>query len=323
MGSVPDALPGRQPISDSGVRKHWERVWNTHLSPDPGLSVVRMILEAEKGNLKALYVMGENPARALSGSPRVRSALENLELLVVQDILETETTRLADVVLPGAAFSEKAGSFTNMEGRIQAFEAAIPLPGEAKPDWEILSLLGKKMGSNDPYRSIQQVRFEVASLVPGYMDLDRSQGEVWIRETSRSGLFSFSAYLPIPFESPQEDYPYQAIFGSPRCHLGSGTRTAYSARIREFSFEADAEMCLEEGTSLGIQEGEIVTIASPYGTIQRRIVLSERISPGLLYVPRAVHGNDATCLVPFVIPGEADMPGTNVVPVKIERGPGL
>lgn len=321
MGSVPDALPGRQPITDSSVRKHWERVWHSPLSPDPGLSLVRMILEAEKGNLKALYVMGENPVRALSGSSRVRAALENLELLVVQDILDTETTHLAHVVLPGAAFSEKTGSFTNMEGRIQSFEPAVPLPGEAKPDWEILSLLGKRMGSADSYRSIQQVRIEIASLVPGYMDLARSQGEVWIGETSHPRPFGFSAYSPIPSESPQEGYPYRAILGSPRCHLGSGTRTGYSARIRDFAFEADAEISLEDGTSLGIQEGETVTIASPYGTIRRRIVLSERISPGLIYVPRAVHGNDATSLVPFVIPGEAGVQGTNVVPVKIERGP--
>jgi formate dehydrogenase alpha subunit len=323
MGSVPDALPGRQPISDSTVRKHWERVWHSPLSPDPGLSVVRMILEAEKGNLKALYVMGENPVRALSGSSRVRAALENLELLVVQDILETETTRVADVVLPAAAFSEKGGSFTNMEGRIQSFEPAIPLPGEAKPDWEILTLLGKRMGSADPYRSLQQVRFEIASLVPGYMDLARSQGSVWIKETSRSMLFAFSAYSPIPVESPREGYPYQAILGSPRCHLGSGTRTGYSSRIRDYALEADAEMSLADGASLGIQEGETVTIASPYGAIRRRIALSERIGSGLLYVPRAVHGNDAATLVPFVIPGEAGAPGTNVVPVKIERGPGL
>ena len=155
MGTVPDALPGGQPLSDSTVRRHWERAWRCRLSPDPGLSLVGMILEAEKGNLKALYVMGENPVRALSGSPRIGGAMKNLEFLVVQDILETETSRLADVVLPGAAFAEKGGSFTNMEGRIQSFEAALPRPGEAMADWEILNLLGKRMGSTDPYRSLQ------------------------------------------------------------------------------------------------------------------------------------------------------------------------
>ena len=203
MGTVPDALPGGQPLSDSTVRRHWERAWHCRLSPDPGLSLVKMILESEKGNLKALYVMGENPVRALSGSPRVREAMKNLEFLVVQDILETETNRLADVVLPGAAFAEKGGSFTNMEGRIQSFEAALPPPGEAKTDWEILNLLGKRMGSIDSYRSIQEVRSEIASLVPGYLDLAGSQGTGWVKGTSRSRLFgaegeggmiSFSAY---------------------------------------------------------------------------------------------------------------------------------
>jgi formate dehydrogenase alpha subunit len=322
MGSVPDALPGRQPISDPNVRKHWEKVWRSPLSPDPGLNLVRMIQEAEKGNLKALYVMGENPVRALSGSSRVKAALENLELLVVQDILETETTRLAHVVLPGAAFSEKGGSFTNMEGRIQSFEPAVPLPGQAKPDWEILSLLGKKMGTTDPYRTLQQVRFEIASLVPGYMDLAKSKSRLWFRETSRSRPLGFTAYSPVPFESPHQGYPYQAILGSPRCHLGSGTRTAYSARVREYASDAEAEISLDDGASLGIRDGQTVTIASPYGTIRRRASLTHRIGPGFLYVQRAVHGNDALSLLPLVIPGEAGGPGTNVVSVKIEKEPG-
>jgi predicted molibdopterin-dependent oxidoreductase YjgC len=86
-----------------------------------------------------------------------------------------------------------------MEGRIQSFESAVPLPGEAKPDWEILNLLGKRMASTDQYQSIQQVRFEIASLVPGYMDLARSQGAAWVGETSPQ--IRFSAYSPLPLES--------------------------------------------------------------------------------------------------------------------------
>jgi predicted molibdopterin-dependent oxidoreductase YjgC len=332
MGTVPDALPGRQALSDSTVRRHWERAWHCRLSPDPGLGLAGMILESEKGNLKALYVMGENPVRALSGSPRIGEALKNLEFLVVQDILETETSRLADVVLPGAAFAEKGGSFTNMEGRIQSFEAALSRPGEALADWEILNRLGKKMGSSDPYRSIQEVRSEIAGLVPGYLDLAGSHGAGWVKETGRSRLFggedesgmiSFSAYAPISFESPSEGYPYQAILCSPRGHLGSGTRTAASARIRDFVLGGAVEMSLEDGAALGIQGGETVTLASPYGTIRRSTVLRREIRPGFFYVPRAVHGNDAISLVPFGIPGGAGTPGTNVVPVKIERGPGL
>ena len=247
MGAVPDALPGRRSLADAAVRKHWERAWHVNLSPDPGLSVDRMILEAEKGNLKALYVMGENPARLLAEPARVTSALGKLEFLVVQDILETETTRLAHVVLPGAAFSEKQGSFTNMEGRIQSFDPAVAPPGEAKTDWEILEALGARMGSADRHRSLQRVRDEISKGIPEYADLAKTQGATWIRETSRFKRFRpdgtgepipFTPYSPIPAEETEKGYPFKALLASPRCHMGSGTeqvtRTASrSIRLKE------------------------------------------------------------------------------------------
>jgi formate dehydrogenase alpha subunit len=115
MGSMPNLLPGRQALSDEEARKYWEKEWNVKLSPDPGLNMARMIEAAEQGKLKALYVMGENPLRSMPQPQRVKQALGQLELLVVQDILNTETARMAHFVLPGAAFCEKQGSFTNLE----------------------------------------------------------------------------------------------------------------------------------------------------------------------------------------------------------------
>jgi formate dehydrogenase (NADP+) alpha subunit len=329
MGTVPHALPGRLPVAESAVRKHWERSWHTPLSPDPGLDLFGMITEAERGNLKALYVMGENPVRALPGSPRVGNALKRLKLLVVQDILETETTRLAHVVLPGAPFSEKAGAFTNIEGRIQSFEPAVPLLGEAKADWEILDLLAGKMGWKEPYGSIEHIRYEISSLAPGYADLARSRGTAWVQEKGEAKLFSakgggsllsFTPYSPILLEGPDKDYPYQAILGSPRCHLGSGTRTSRSARIREYASEEEVDMSFQDGRALGIQEGDGVRISSAHGTIQRRAALSKGVGSGLIYVPRAVDGNSAASLIPLVLKGGADWAGMNVVAVKIEKG---
>ncbi|PKN26144.1 MAG: hypothetical protein CVU64_18445 [Deltaproteobacteria bacterium HGW-Deltaproteobacteria-21] len=320
MGSVPDALPGRISLSDGAARKQWERAWHASLSPDPGLGKARMVMEAERGNLKALYVMGENPVRALAGSLRIASALKNLEFLVVQDILETETTRLAHVVLPGAAFTEKSGSFTNMEGRIQSFEPAAPLPGEARPDWEILDLLGKRIGSWDTYRSIQNIRHEVAHLVPGYMDLGRKQSACWVKETAQPGIFRLSPYSPISDESSDHGYPYKAILGTVRFHVGAGTRTSYSARMKEYGLEGEAEISPESAGSLGIRDGDEVSITSPYGAIRRKMVSSAGMRPGLVFVQRAVSGNDAASLLPLFSPITADTPGINVVPVKIERG---
>jgi formate dehydrogenase alpha subunit len=320
MGSVPDRLPGRLALSDGAVRKQWERASHSFLSPDPGLGKARMIMEAEKGNLKALYVMGENPVRALAGFDRIGPALKNLEFLVVQDVLETETTRLAHVVLPGAAFSEKSGSFTNMEGRIQCFEPAVPLPGESRPDWEILDLLGKRMGSWETYRSIQNIRHEIARSVPGYMDLGRKQSGGWVKVTTQPGIYRLTLYSSIPDESPDEGYPYKAILGTPRWHVGAGTRTAVSARMKEYAVEGEAEISPETAEPLGIRDGDAVNITSPYGSIRRKMVSRTGVRAGFILVSRAVNGNDAASLLPLFSPTTADAPGINVVPVKIRRG---
>jgi formate dehydrogenase (NADP+) alpha subunit len=320
MGTVPHALPGRRPVTEGAVRKHWERAWHTLLSPDPGLDLFGMITEAERGSLKALYVMGENPVRALPASSRVGNALKQLEFLVVQDILETETTRLAHVVLPGASFAEKGGAFTNMEGRIQSFDPAVPLQGEAKADWEILALIGRKMGWQDHYRSMDHIRYEIRSLVPEYADLAEKGGTGWVQESGIEGsLFHFAPYVPVPFEGPVRGYPYQAIMGTPRPHLGCGTRTSRSARIREHASGEAVEISLQDGKSLGIREGDRVEIASAHGAVQRRATLNTGLGAGLVYVSRAVDGNSAASLFPLVRAGGSHGTGMNAVAVKIAK----
>jgi formate dehydrogenase alpha subunit len=328
MGTVPDAFPGRRILSDGTVRKHWESAWQVPLSPDPGLSVFRMISEAEKGNLMALYVMGENPARMLPEADRIARALGKLEFLVVQDILETETSRLAHVVLPGAAFSEKHGSFTNMEGRIQSFDPALAPMGEAKPDWEILDLLGRRMGSWEAYRSIQRIRDEISKLVPEYADLAKSQGTVWVRETSRFKLFRrdgegelipFTPYLRIPTEAAEDGYPFKAILGSLRCHLGSGTRTGHSDRIKDYALQGEAEISFEDARVLGIGDGDTVSIVSSFGSIKKRVRLTRDLNPGFIFVPKAFQGNDVRTLLRLSSPDGAGSEGFNVISVRVEE----
>jgi Uncharacterized anaerobic dehydrogenase len=189
MGAVPDCLPGHVSLKNDKGRNEWEGAWGTKLSPDPGLNFVRMIEEAEKGNLKALYIMGENPLRSLPQPERVRKALTNVEFIVVQDILDNETAKIAHVILPGAAPGEKGGSFTNLEGRIQGFEPAISPPGNAKPDWQILDLLAVKMKSPKPFGSLKSIRKEISHLIPLYADVGKEGA--WIKETSQKKLFNF------------------------------------------------------------------------------------------------------------------------------------
>jgi len=328
MGTVPDFLPGRQPISNDMIRRHWEQAWEVKLSPDPGLNVIRMIEEAEKGNLKALYIMGENPLRSLPQPERIGNALKNLELLVVQDILANETTRMADVVLPGAAFSEKDGSFTNLEGRIQSFEPVVPPPGEAKPDREILDLLFAKMGYSKRYSSFQKIRAEVSHLVSMYSQLGENREESWIKETSNVRLFHpdgegvpiyFSPVITTEDEPFDEDYPFKAILGSLRYHLGSGTRTSHSDRIKDFSLKGEVEISSEDGARLNLNEGDKVTISSPSGSISREVMLKKDLRSGLIFIPTAFRNNDAMQLIELTQLGKADSPGWKECNVKVAK----
>ncbi len=308
MGTVPDTLPGFQPVDRSDFRKSWERAWNARLSPDPGLSFIRMILEAEKGRIKALYVMGENPVRSLPQSETVRKALRNLELLVVQDILKTETAHLAHVILPGAAFAEKGGSFTNTEGRIQGFGPAAAPPGSAKADWEILGLLMKKMGYPEVYASLDRIRGEIAELVPEYKDIVHLIPGGWVRtailETKprerEQGDESWFFPVHVCINTIQDAaYPFRAILGSFRCHLGSGTRTSRSERIRKGEWKGEIEVSDKDSSTLGFKEGDILRVESPDGFVERAMRVEKRLPAGLIVIPKGFGGNDAMNLLPL------------------------
>jgi len=328
MGTIPDSLPGGQAIiSDSG-RKQWEKKWGAKISPDPGLNMIRMIEEAEKGNLKALFIMGENPLRSLPQPERVRNALEKLDLIVIQDILSNETCEIADVILPGAAFSEKSGSFTNLEGRIQSFRAAVSPPGAAKPDWEILDLLYGRMGSTESYTSLEKIREEISKFLPMYEHLGKNGGISWIKYTSNKRLFHPNGEgEPIPFSpvtskengKTEEGYDLNAILGSHRYHLGSGTRTSYSARIKDFDLKGEVEISPEDGVGRSLKDGDSVRISSPFGSIVRQVKINRNLLPGIVFVPTGFHNNVAMQLVELAQLGEPGSPGLKECRVKIEK----
>lgn len=306
MGAMPDALPGRHFLNDNSARRRLERSWQARISPDQGLNMVRMIEEAKKGNLKALFILGENPLRSLPQPDRVRKALDNVDFVVLQDILTSETAKIADVVLPGAAFSEKGGSFTNMEGRIQTFDPIVAPPGDARPDWEILALLAAKMGDLGHYSSLERVREEICRLVPMYAELVGHGSMAWIKETSQKSLFHpdgkgdlipFSPVVSTRDEEPDDVYPFTAILGSLRYHLGSGTRTGYSHRIREFGLKGEIEISPEDGAKLDLHDGDTVRVLSQHGSVVREVRLESGLKTGLIFVPVAVSANDARNLI--------------------------
>ncbi|MBC8176958.1 MAG: molybdopterin-dependent oxidoreductase [Desulfobacteraceae bacterium] len=321
MGTVPDALPGRIPLGDGSGRGEWERAWDVKISPDQGLNVVRMLEEAEKGNLKALYIMGENPLRSLPQHERVEAALKHLDLLVVQDILDTETTRIADVVLPGAAFSEKGGSFTNMEGRIVCFTQVVPPPRDGKPDWEILDLLGLKMGYPKAYRSLERIRAEMVRLIPMYAGLQETPGDAWtwIRRTETEKTLRFSPLQTTDQGPMDDDYPLTAILGSQRFHLGGGTRTGISKRIKDFGLKGEVSLSSKDGARLHVKSGDTVHIQSREGALIREARIDEDLNEGQIFVPTAFHKNDAMNLVGLSVLGSESSQGLKTCQVRVEK----
>ncbi|MBN1627723.1 MAG: molybdopterin-dependent oxidoreductase [Deltaproteobacteria bacterium] len=332
MGTVPDSLPGRLPLNDNSARKHWELAWQCRLPTDPGLNIMRMIEEAEKGNLKALYVMGENPLRSLPQTHRVREALKGLELLVVQEILMNETTEMADVVLPGAAFAEKGGSFTNIEGRIQTFAPVVSPPGNAKPDWEILDLLAPEMGYPKVYGALEKIRREISQFVHMYADMGKEGvgSSAWVKEMSGKMIFrpgepgGLVSFVPVDspsHETTDDEYPFTAILGSLRYHLGSGTRTGRSPRIHEFTTGTggEIEISKEDAEAMGLSEGDRIRVASASGSIERGIKIEKSLRTGLIFIPLAFNNNDALNLIGFKPLGEADSPGWKECRVSIEK----
>ena len=327
MGSAPDLLPGRQPLGDDTARKKWEKNWKTSISPDPGLNLVRVIEAAEKGSLKALYIMGENPLRALPESGRVKKALGKLEFLVVQDILKTETAKIADIVLPGAAISEKQGSITNLEGRIQTFQPVVSPPGKARPDWEILDLLAAKLGGCDPYGSLEKIREEIRKLVPMYASLN-GQDHGWIETPSDKALFNAKgtdkliSFYPVVFTEDDPDdknYPYTAIIGSLRYQLGSGTRTHSSDRIRGFDLAGQLEISLQDSASLNAKNDDTIIVTSRSGSVTRKIRIEKSLGAGQIFVPTGFNGNDAMNLLALSDTTKPDSSGWKTARVKIQK----
>jgi len=324
MGTVPGALPGRIPLGDGPGRREWERAWGVKISPDQGLNVFRMVEEAEKGNLKALYIMGENPLRNLPQHDRVEKALKRLDLLIVQDILHTETARIADVVLPGAAFSEKGGSFTNMEGRISCFSPATPPPGDGKPDWEILDLLASKTGYPKTYGSLDGIRAEMARWIPMYAGLKEApkEGWTWIKETETNRPFKFSPLLATDAGEMDDDYPLTAILGSKRFHLGSGTRTGHSKRINDFGLRGEVALSPEDGARLHVESGDKVHVQSREGALTREARIDKNLGEGRIFVPTAFHNNDAVNLLGLSALEHGSPRGFKTCRVRLEKSRG-
>lgn len=325
MGTVPQTLPGRLKISNEKDRITWEKAWKAKIPMTRGLDLFQMIAKAEAGSLKALYIMGENPLRSLPQPDRLLNSLENLEFIVAQDILDNETVARADVVFPGAAFSEKAGSFTNMEGKIQSFSPAVSPPGNAKSDLEILGLIAEKMGYPEYKSTHEDIRKEISTTISAYLDTVASKHPIWIREGSQrqdnqiEEQIRFSTVTSSKETLWDADYPFIALFGSLRFHLGSGTRTEQSTRISVCDSKGEIEVSPIDAEKMKLIADDRVRVTSATGEIERKVAINRNIQTGYIYIPTAYNQNDARSLIRLMPLNDASSSGWDSCQVTLEK----
>jgi formate dehydrogenase alpha subunit len=335
MGALPDVYPGYQRVADEAMRAKFEQAWGVSLPTNPGLTVVEMMNAAAEGELKALYIMGENPMLSDPDVNHVEEGLKKLEFLAVQDIFLTETAQLADVVLPAAAFAEKDGTFTNTERRAQQLCKALDPPGEARADWEIICDLATRMGYPMSYRDTAAIEEEIASVTPIYGGIthDRlaQQSLQWPcpdrqhpgtpilhREKFTRGLGKFHAVEFVPArELPDEDYPLLLSTGRILQHYHTGTMTRHSEVLDKLVSVGAIEINPSDAARLGIGEGDPVEVTSRRGNIEIAARISQRVAPGTLFLAFHYREAPANRLTIAALDPVAKIPEFKVCAVKV------
>lgn len=312
-GANPAYLPGYQPVDDPEVRRKFSEAWGAEVPATLGYRLDQMISGLHDGRVKALYLVGENPAQTEPNAHHVDEGLAGLEFLISQDLfLNDSSTRHANVVFPASSFAEKDGTFTNTERRINRVRAAVPCPGNARLDRQIVIDLARALGARWPeYPTAEDVWNELADLCPNWFGVryDRIEdvGLQWPcpdREhpgspflhaprparPSGKGKFFPVEYQP-PIEEPDIEYPLVLSTGRTLYHYNSATMTMREDGILDKQEEPFFEISAEDASNLGIGDGDPARLVSRRGELHAQAVVSERVYPGLVWM--ALHFTQA------------------------------
>ncbi len=345
MGAIPDHLPGFQHIENAELRRKFEQAWGTKLDPRAGMHVTRMIEAMEHGELTALYVLGENPIASEADGRRARKLLGKLEFLAVQDLFYTDTAKIADVVLPGAAgWCESEGTVTSSERRVQRVRAAVPPPEGVKDDTAILFELARRLGHDWGQPRAETIWNELRRLSPmhagmSYARLEELGGIQWPCYTElhpgeqylHSRLWKEPLLGPrapfscLEFEPPVDtltpEFPIRLTTGRRLDSFNTGVQTEkYSSPLRR---PETLDLSPEDGARLALQEGERVRIRSRRGAVEAPVHFDEALRPGLafmtLHFPDQVRTNDLTIDAPDPKSGTSEFKAAAIAIEKLQE----
>src|SRR5256885_4474031 len=275
---IPMFYPDYQPVEDPDARAKFEGLWQTSLDPKRGLTVVEIMDAVHAGQIKGMYIMGENPAMSDPDVQHARAALAQIEHLVVQDLFLTETAKYADVVLPASAWPEKDGTVTNTNRQVQMGRTALPLPGEARQDWWLVQEIGRRIGLPWNYRHPSEIYTEMASLMPALDNISWERVEresavtypadapdqpgrdvVFDKGFPRPGGFGklVAAKLQPPDEQPDAEYPFILTTGRQLEHWHTGAMTRRSSTLDALETVAVASVSRGPLVPLRIEAGDM------------------------------------------------------------------
>jgi formate dehydrogenase alpha subunit len=350
MGGLPNVHSGYQRVTDPAARAKFEAAWGVPLPDQVGLTVTEMIGAAERGDVRCLYIIGENPMTSDPDLNHVRYSLQKAEFIVIQELFFSETAQFADVVFPAASFAEKEGTFTNTERRVQRVRKAIDPPGEARNDLWIISELAKRLlalgvVAPDPqaphagwdYSTPADVMAEINALTPIYAGvtwprLEAGDALQWpvpnethpgtpilhVGQFSRGkGMFVALDHIPAD-ELPDAEYPLVMTTGRVLYHWHGGEMSRRSQGLLEIYSKPLIEINEEDAARLGLNGSKRVRVSSRRGSIEAEAWVTERVPPGVVYANFHFPEASANELTLAALDPVAKIPEFKVCAVKVE-----
>jgi predicted molibdopterin-dependent oxidoreductase YjgC len=345
MGCMPYHYPGYMPVDDPANAARWEAAWNIEtggLSRKRGLTTTEILSHAHPGGVRSLYIMGENPMMTEPNLNVTRQHMQQLEFLVAQDLFINESGAFADVFLPAASWAEKDGTFTNTDRRVQRVRQGLPPRGSSRPDWQIVcdlaqrieSRLGRSRSAGWVYAHASEIMDEVGSVVPEYAGVkypriekvglqtpvwdDAHPGTPYLFGESfprGRGKFTPLEYIPVA-EQPDDEYPFILTTGRVLEHWHGGTMTRHS-KLDELYPEATVEINPADAAMVGLEHGMAVRVASRRGAIVLRAAVTEKTSPGVVFIPFHFSEAAANLLTIDTLDAQAKIPEFKACAVSV------
>jgi len=318
MGCVPDMLPGGRPIAEFKVR--YEELWGAPIPDGKGLTLMEIIDGVRTGRIRAMYVMGENLVFNLPGSNAIKDALERLEFLIVQDIFMTETAEIADVVLPATGWSEKEGTYTNLERRIQYLPKAVNAP-VGMDDWMILTKVSERMGYWMGYSGAGKIMEEIARVSPLHRGLTyeeiRKGNSLW---PYKGEAFSGRSTEVMHIRREGRQYNGRLYLCVDRPLFHSGTISQRSPILSRIYPAPLLRLGPVEAQTLGINDGDDVIISTDVGEMRVRVRIDGSVNGNAVFLCNHFKGRGVFSLMSYGLDPVTKAPGIEGCEVDIKKG---